>query len=249
MKYKIIIEYDGSYFHGWQIQKNLKTVQSTLSGAIFELTKEHSLVEGAGRTDALVHATGQCGHFSLQKPWIPFKLQAGLNHFLMDKGISILSVDFAKDDFHARFDATSRTYRYIMLNRFAMPVIDKNRVWHVKERLDIDKMKKACKSFIGKHDFTSFRASSCQASSPIRTLSDFSITVDGRKIISVITAKSFLHNQVRIMIGTLKQIGDGTFKEDHIEYLLKNPNRVLGGITAPPTGLYLENVSYDSFKK
>lgn len=245
MRYKIIIEYDGSYFSGWQWQKDRDSVQSVLSAAILELTKEQVVVEGAGRTDAGVHATGQCAHFDLKKPWIPFKLQSGLNFFLRNRGAAILSVDYADHDWHARFSAKSRKYKYIILNRFAEPIIDKDRVWHVRDRLNFDIMKSACKDFIGQHDFGSFRAASCQASSPIRTLSEFDMNIEDKRIVISIKAKSFLHNQVRIMVGTLKQIGDGSLAKDCIKNLLQNPNRCASGITAPPSGLYLVSVGYD----
>lgn len=243
-RYKITVEYDGSRSYGWQRQRGVSTVQQTLEEAVFKLTHQTVLVEGAGRTDAGVHATGQVAHFDLEES-LPFcRLQGGLNYYLRDKGIGVIQIEEVDSYFHARFSAKSRAYRYIILNRRTPPILDRQKVWHVIPPLNVEAMQEAAQSFIGFHNFEAFRSAHCQASSAQRTLTSFYINREGEYIYAKIQAPSFLHNQVRIMVGTLKKIGEGLWPPNIIPTLLENQDRCQAGPTAPPFGLYLTQVTY-----
>lgn len=243
-RYKLTLEYDGSRFRGWQRQKGYISVQETLGQAIQRLLNVEALVEGSGRTDAGVHALGQVAHVDLPQDIPSYRLAHGLNHFIRDQGVAVLQVDTVPSDFHARFSARGRAYEYRIVNRRGPLVLEANYAWHVASPLDVEKMQAAAKHLLGHHDFTSFRAVRCQARSPIRTLDVFEVTQKNDHIIACIESRSFLHNQVRIMMGTLKLVGEGRFQPDDIPLMLEARDRRASGQTAPPQGLYLKRVTY-----
>lgn len=244
-RYKIGIEYDGSSFHGWQRQDNLRTVQGAIEEAIEKITGQKVLVEGAGRTDTGVHASGQVGHFDLDKQYSPHRLQDGLNSYLREFGAAIFNVEEVVPPFHARFSALSRTYHYHIINRRAPLALERFRAWHVIAPLDFEAMQRAAQHLIGHHDFSAFRSSACQSNSALKTLTQFDIHRQDDRLTAVIKARSFLHNQVRIMIGTLKMVGEGKWNEDDLLRILSNKDRTRAGATAPPHGLYLVDVGYE----
>lgn len=213
------------------------------SGNVF---KKQFIVEGAGRTDAGVHAIGQVAHFDLENDWEPFRLQRALNAGLrkLKAPVSILEVEKVSNDFHARFSAQKRGYIYKILNRPSPPVLDKNRVWWVSYPLDIENMRQGAKYLLGHHDFSSFRASECQALSPEKTLDRLDIEKIGDEIIFTVEAKSFLHHQVRNFVGTLQMVGGGYFKPQDVKTILEAKDRTKAGVTAPASGLYLNKVVY-----
>jgi len=244
-RYKIWIEYDGSFFHGWQRQKGLSTVQASIEDVLELVMGQKTLVEGAGRTDTGVHATGQIGHFDLNKHYPAFRLKDALNAHLRDKGIVILKIEECDVNFHARFSATSRTYHYHIINRRTPLALDRFRAWHVIPKLDIEVMQKAASHLVGSHDFSSFRSADCQSNSALKTLTQFGIKQEEERMIAIIKARSFLHNQVRIMMGTLKKIGEGKWTPVDLLRILEAKDRTLAGPTAPPHGLYLVDVGYE----
>lgn len=201
------------------------------------------MVYGAGRTDTGVHATGQVAHADLDYPHNPYRLQKSLNHFLVPKGLCIKSCEEVDNNFHARFNATQRSYQYFILNRIAPSVCSK-KVWHVPKELDVENMREAAKLLIGTHDFSSFRDSQCQSLNPIKTLSCFCIERHDELIIATIKARSFLHHQVRIMMGTLKDVGSGSINISEFLQIREAKNRKEAGQTAPPNGLFLVHVEY-----
>lgn len=242
-RYKFILEYDGSRFFGWQRQQIEPTVQQVLEDQLAFFCKHKVTIWGAGRTDTGVHATGQVAHADLDYPHSPFRLQLSLNHFLAPKGLGIISCTLADQDFHARYSATYRSYEYKILNRYAFPVYD-SKVWHVKSPLDAEMMHHAAQNLVGIHDFSSFRDSQCQSKSPIKSISQFDIMRDGDYVIAKLQAKSFLHHQVRIMMGTLKSVGTGTLTINEFIQIRDIKDRTKAGITAPPYGLTLTDVGY-----
>jgi len=243
-RYKIVIEYFGTNFIGWQKQLSGMSVQSVIEDAIFAFTKEKAMVYAAGRTDAGVHARGQVGHFDLQESIGNVKLMRALNHFMIPNKISIISCEEVTEDFHARFSAQKRHYEYIILNRSAYGVIDENRVWHVHQYLDVDKMKKAAECLLGHHDFSSFRSKECQAHSPMKTLDQLDIMRDGDFVKFKLSAKSFLHHMVRNIVGTLSMVGMGKFCPEDVQKILDAKDRVVAGVTASADGLYFMKVDY-----
>lgn len=247
-RYKLTLEYEGNRFSGWQRQRKQSSVQETIEKAMMAIFKEQVIVEGAGRTDAGVHALGQVAHVDLSQKIPAYKVSDGLNHYLRDSGVIILQSEIVPDDFHARFSATAREYEYRILNRRAPLVIEANQAWHVIPPLNIEKMQAAANLLIGRHDFTSFRSAHCQAPSPIRTLEAFEISHTpartGGYIIGRVVSRAFLHNQVRVMMGTLKLVGEGRLAVDDIPKLLANRDRRTTGPTAPPQGLFLKNIIY-----
>jgi len=244
MIYKLTIEYFGTEFVGWQKQNNGLSVQEVVENAIKSLTKQDVILYAAGRTDSGVHALAQVAHFELPDLYDPHKLVASLNYFIRPHKVSILSCEIAKDDFHARFSAKKRYYKYIILNRFSSSVIYENRVWHVVSKLDIENIKEASKYFVGKHDFSSFRAKECQANSPVKTLDKIDIIQEGDFIIFNFSAQSFLHHMVRNIMGTLKEVGDGKIMPHTIKEIIDAKDRSKAGVTAPPNGLYFLKVDY-----
>ncbi len=245
-KYKITIEYDGTGLTGWQIQNNGPSVQQYIEEAIHQFTKEKVIVHAAGRTDAGVHALGQVAHFELNKDYEPCAVQRSINHFLQPNKIVIIDCQIAKEDFHARFSAKKRYYKYVILNRSASSVIEENRAWHVRHTLNVRKMQKAAKFLEGNHDFTSFRAIHCQALSPVKTLDEINLYQDEQKIFITLKATSFLHHMVRNIVGSLVMVGLGKWEEEKMKEVLEAKDRCKAGPTAPAHGLYFTKVEYNS---
>ena len=241
-RYKINLEYDGTNLIGWQENAQGPSVQSLVQDAIFHFCGEKVEVYSAGRTDAGVHAINMVAHFDLEKEQKPETVMRAMNFYLTEKPVTVLNCEKVSDDFHSRFSCTSRHYKYIVVNRSTPVVLDKNRVWWVPQKLNIGAMRNASKKLIGKHDFTSFRAAQCQAKSPIKTLDSVNITQNGDKIIFEFSARSFLHHQVRNMVGTLVEIGMG--KPLDIDEIFDAKNRSAAGINAPACGLYFVSADY-----
>lgn len=243
--YQIIIEYLGHNFVGWQKQKNGTSVQEVVEKALYKTLKFKVKIIGSGRTDSGVNAFQQSAHFYIKKKITDnYSILQSLNFYLKKYNISILNIKKRSQKFHARFSAKKRLYEYVILNRLAKPVIDKNRSWHVKKKLDLKKMKKAIKYFFGTHDFTAFRSSSCSAKSPIRTIDFVNIKKEKEKIIINFKSQSFLQKQVRSMVGCLKYVGESKWKPEKIREILKLKNRSYCAPPAPPEGLYLKKVFY-----
>ena len=245
-RYKIVIEYDGTDLLGWQKQLDGPSVQEYLEKAIYGFLQQTTEVYGAGRTDAGVHALAQVAHFDLELPIDEFKIREAMNAHLrtMEAPVSILNVEAVGDDFNARFSAKGRSYIYRITNRRAPLVLDKNRSWWVYVPLDVEKMREGAKFLLGNHDFSSFRAAKCQAKSPIKTLDKIDIEQNGENITFYVEARSFLHHQVRNMVGTLKMVGDGHLKPEDIKNILESKDRTKAGPTAPAQGLYLSKIMY-----
>lgn len=241
-RFKINLEYDGTNLIGWQENQDGPSVQSLLQDAIFQFCGEKTTVFSAGRTDAGVHAINMVAHFDLEREQEPETVMRALNFYLAEKPVSVLHCEKVNDDFHSRFSCVARHYKYIVINRSSPIVLKKNRAWWVPQKLDVDAMKVAAQKLIGKHDFTSFRAAQCQSKSPIKTLDSVSITQDGDEIIFEFSARSFLHHQVRNMVGTLTEIGIG--KPYDIDKIFNAKNRSAAGITAPACGLYFVSADY-----
>lgn len=244
-RFKLTLEYDGTSFYGWQRQAGLPTVQGTLEDAFHDFISEPLIVWGSGRTDAGVHASGQVAHVDISKDYTSFAIQGALNKRLRWIPISLLKVEEVPLDFHARFSATSRSYTYKILNRRTPPALERNRAWWVVPFLDIEKMKTAASFLLGHHDFTSFRDSHCQASSPLKTLDVLTIERKGESIVMTARARSFLHHQVRNIVGTLKRVGEGAWPPERVKEILEACDRRQAGPTAPPQGLCLTEIGYD----
>jgi len=243
-RYKITIEYDGTDYAGWQQQKDAPSIQEELQKAAFKFLAEDVLVTGAGRTDAGVHALGQVAHFDTTKTLDPFKLCQAFNAHLRPQPISVLNAEIVSDDFHARFDAKKRFYVYKILNRRSRPALNVNRMWWVHQPLNVEKMQDAAQVLIGKHDFSTFRAAACQAKSPVKTLDEIRIERYGEFIFFYVSARSFLHHQVRNIVGTLKLVGEGVWTKQNVIDALEAKDRKAGGPTAAAEGLYFEKVLY-----
>lgn len=244
-RYRLLIEYDGTDFAGWQIQNALATVQGVLETAIQKLHGQHCLVYGAGRTDAGVHALGQVAHVDVPKFWDPFVLRNAINGNVRPHKVSVLAIESVSEDFHARFSATERRYLFRILNRRAPPALEVSKVWHVPVELDHETMHRAAQELVGNHDFSTFRATSCQAKSPVKTLDLLKVSRYGDEIEIEAQARSFLHHQVRSMVGSLKLVGDGTWTAYQLRSALAAKDRNACGAVAPPQGLYLVSVTYD----
>ena len=243
-KYKINIEYDGTDFVGWQKQENGISIQSSLEDAVYKLTNEDVRIFGAGRTDAGVHAKGQVAHFEINKNMSLDNIRDGLNQYLKKLPISVLSSEIVDKDFNARFSATLRSYQYKIKNRRPPLTFEKKLYWGIFTKLDINDMKKATKYFIGKYDFNAFRSIDCQSSSSLKTINDCNIEAENENIIINISAKSFLHSQVRIIVGTLVEVGKGNIKPTEVKEIILSKDRSRAGPTAPAHGLYLIKVEY-----
>jgi tRNA pseudouridine38-40 synthase len=243
-RFKLLIEYDGGAFIGWQRQDNGPSVQQAIEEAIFKTTSETVTIHGAGRTDAGVHALGQVAHVDITYQIVPERLCEALNFYLRPTPVAILAVEQVAEGFHARFDATGRAYCYRIVNRRAPLTVDLGRAWHVKVPLDAKAMHKAAQLLLGHHDFTTFRASFCQAKSPMRTLDRLDVLRIGEDIEIIAEARSFLHHQVRNMVGSLSMIGIGKWSVERLVAALEARERAKGGPTAPAAGLYLTAVRY-----
>jgi len=244
-RYQIIIEYDGTNFVGWQSQINGKSIQKEIEKILSRILKEKIKVYGSGRTDSGVHAKNQSAHFDINNNILnKYKFISSVNYFLNKKNISIKKLTKRNIKFHARFSAKEREYKYIILNRISPPVIDKNKVWHIRSKLDLNLLKKAAKKLTGKFNFNAFRSSNCQASSPVRTLKKIKITKKNEKIFFVLNSQSFLKNQVRSIIGCLKYVGEKKWTIKDLEKVLKSKNRKNCAPPAPAQGLYLSKVVY-----
>ncbi len=235
-RYKIEVEYDGTDLIGWQLNQQGLSVQSLLQDAIKNFCNEDVTVFSAGRTDAGVHAIAMPVHFDLSKDWEPNTVMRAINFYLVNKPVSVLNCVKVNEDFHARFSCKKRIYKYIVINRSSPIVLNKNRAWWVPQKLDIDLMQRQAIKLLGKHDFTSFRAAQCQAKSPIKTLDSCTVTQNGDEIIFEFAARSFLHHQVRNMVGTLVEIGLG--KPYDIDEIFAKQKRGAAGVNAPACGLY-----------
>ncbi|HYM18202.1 MAG TPA: tRNA pseudouridine(38-40) synthase TruA, partial [Micropepsaceae bacterium] len=231
-------------FMGWQRQDNGPSVQSTLEEAIFKLSGERVTVTGAGRTDAGVHARGQVAHFDLVKEFPPDTVRDALNAHLRPAPVSVLAAAIAAPDFHARFSATARHYEYRILCRRAPPALDRGRVWHFSRGLNVAPMQLAARSLLGQHDFTTFRSSECQAKSPVKTLDRMDVMAQGDEVVFYASARSFLHHQVRSMVGSLKLVGEGKWQPKDVAAALEAMDRTRCGTVAPPDGLTLLRVDY-----
>lgn len=243
-RYKLLIEYDGTGFYGWQMQAREISVQGVLEAAFRTLHGVDITVYGAGRTDTGVHALGQVAHVDLPKAWDPFVLRNALNGNVRPHRVSVLEAQEVDEDFHARFSAVKRRYLFRILNRRSPPALDFNKVWHVPTALDAAAMHEGAQYLIGKHDFTTFRAADCQAKSPMKTLDRFDVSRYGEEIEIHAEARSFLHHQVRSMVGSLKFVGEGKWPPIKMKKALDAKDRAACGVVAPPQGLYLVSVGY-----
>lgn len=245
-RFRFVIEYDGAPYLGWQSQSEGRGVQDAIERAIAKMNEGLRRLIVAGRTDAGVHALGQVAHVDLGKDWDPRVLMTALNAHLeqADEAVSILACEKADATFSARLHAKRRHYRYRILNRRAPPALERRRVWHITKPLDVAAMHEAAQSILGKHDFTTFRAARCQAKSPIRTLERLDVTASGDEVHIEASARSFLHHQVRSMVGTLEKIGRGSWPVSAMREVLDAKDRARCGPVAPPDGLYFLEVDY-----
>ncbi len=244
MRYKLCISYDGTPFCGWQRQKSGPSIQQTIEEALAICLKKEITLFGSGRTDAGVHAYTQVAHFDFDDELNLYKLRESLNALVRPHPISIKSVEIVPDDFHARFSAKKRTYIYKIFNAPYPPALDSTRVWWYRHPLDVDKMQNAAQILVGKHDFSTFRASECQAKSPIKTIDSITFEQQNEYVIMSITAKSFLHHQVRNIIGSLVLVGANKWSQNDLKKALETKDRKAGGPTAPASGLYFYHIEY-----
>ena len=244
-KYQILIEYVGTNFRGWQVQKKGKTIQGLIQNRISKLLKEKIILLGAGRLDKGVHAIEQSAHFECKQKIINSdKFLKSLNYFLNKEMVSVLKIKKRRKDFHSRFSAKMRIYKYVFINRLSRPVLDKDRAWHIINELDLEIMKKAAKKLVGKNDFSTFRASSCRAKSPIKTMKSIKINTKNDKIEIEFKSQSFLQQQVRSMVGCLKYVGEKKWTLKKFIFVMNSKKRILCAPPAPPEGLYLAKVIY-----
>ncbi|MBI1219076.1 MAG: tRNA pseudouridine(38-40) synthase TruA [Rhodobacteraceae bacterium] len=247
-RYALKIEYDGGPFNGWQRQSGQPTVQEAVETALRRLEPDMPGIAAAGRTDTGVHATGQVAHCDMAKDWTPFRLTEALNWHLKPAPVAILAAAAVPDTFHARFSAIERRYLFRLLARRAPPTFDRGRVWQVPQPLDLAAMRAGAAHLIGRHDFTTFRAAMCQAASPVKTLDEITITAhpapQGTEFRFVLRARSFLHNQVRSIVGTLERVGAGVWAPEDVKTALEARDRAACGPVCPPHGLYLTDVGY-----
>lgn len=244
-RFKLTIEYDGAPYVGWQRQANGFSVQEAIESALQAVSGDEAALRGAGRTDAGVHAKGQVAHVDLAKNWRPDVLRDALNAHLRPEPIAILLTERVADAFDARFSAVRRHYLYRIVNRRAPLTVERGRAWLVKRKLNEEAMRKAAARLIGRHDFSTFRASECQAESPVRTLDRLDVARIGDEIHIRASARSFLHTQVRSMVGSLEYVGAGKWSADDLAAALEARDRKRCGMVAPAAGLYLMQVDYD----
>jgi len=245
-RFRLDIEYDGGPYAGWQRQACQHSVQAAIEQALEKFCGEAVTLRGAGRTDAGVHATGQVAHIDLMKDWRPDTVRDAVNAHLQQAGerVAVLAASVVPDDFDARFSARARHYVYRIANRRAPPALDKGKVWWVPKPLDADAMDAAAKGLLGRHDFTTFRSAQCQANSPLRTLDRLDVARSGDTVEVFASARSFLHNQVRSMVGSLKKVGEGAWTSADLKAALEAHDRAACGQVAPPDGLFLVSVDY-----
>ncbi len=243
-RYKLTVEYDGGPFIGWQRQGVGRSVQEAIEAAVARFTGETVILHAAGRTDAGVHAFGQVAHLDLARDWPIDTVRDALNAHLRPDPIAIVKAELAGADFHARFSAVKRHYLYRINDRRAPLALDRGRVWHIAQTLDAGAMHRAAQALVGRHDFTTFRAAGCQAKSPVKTLDRLDVSREGEEIAVRASARSFLHHQVRSMVGTLKKVGEGRWPERAVADALAARARDRCGPVAPAHGLYLVAVDY-----
>ena len=243
-RYRVTIEYDGTPFNGWQRQPHSPSVQAALETAILGFSGEAVTTQAAGRTDTGVHALGQVAHFDLVREWDPFRIREALNFHLRPNPVAISEAEAVSETFEARFTAKARHYEYRILNRRAPAVIEANHVWHLPMELDAEPMHAAAQLALGTHDFTTFRAAECQAKSPIKTLDRFDVRRELDHIVITASARSFLHHQVRSLVGSLKMVGEGKWRPADFRAALDAKDRSRCGALAPSAGLYLVKVDY-----
>ena len=243
-RYKIKIEYEGTPFVGWQFQKNGRSIQEVLQKAIFNFSKERVVVIGAGRTDSGVHALAQVAHFDLKKKIERKNLLPAINQNIGNKPVTILKINKINKKFHARHDAKKRTYQYLIINRQSPLALQKNKAWHIRKKLDVKAMIRGAKVLLGTHDFSTFRAASCGAKSPIKTMEKILIKKNKDKITLQFTSRSFLQQQVRSMVGCLKYLGEGKWNLNDFKNSFQSVNRSKCAPPAPACGLYLKNINY-----
>jgi len=243
-RWRLSIEYDGGPFFGWQRQADGPTVQQVLEDALHKMTGERASFTAAGRTDAGVHALAMPAHVDVTKPLTPHRLREGLNALVRPYPVSILEVEEVADDWHARFSCLGRRYRYRILTRRAPPAVDAGRVWHIAAPLDVAAMSEGAAHLVGRHDFTTFRSVHCQSDSPVKTLDRLDIAQVGDEIHIGAAARSFLHHQVRSMVGCLAMVGRGQWTPDDMRTALEARDRAALGLNAPPQGLYFVEAVY-----
>lgn len=243
-RYKLTIEYDGTRYYGWQTQEGLPTVQETLENALAQFADHPVATMCAGRTDAGVHARGQVVHVDFESARKPFNIIRGVNIYLLPHPVVVVAAEEVADDFHARFMAKSRSYQYRIVHREGRLGLDELRAWHIYRPMDVDAMREAASYLLGEHDFNSFRSTECCAKSSIKSVEHIDIVQNGDDIFVNVTARSFMHNQVRIMVGSLAQVAIGKWKPEKIKEMLAAKDRRSAGITAPAHGLYFMKVEY-----
>jgi len=243
-RYKIKIEYEGTPFVGWQFQKNGQSVQEVLQKAIFNFSEEKVIVTGAGRTDSGVHALAQVAHFDLKKKIQKKSLLPAINQNIGNKPVTILKINKVNKKFHARHDAKRRTYLYLIINRQSPLALQKNKAWHIRKKLDVKAMQKGAKLLLGTHDFSTFRASSCGAKSPVRTMEKILIKKNKDKITLQFTSRAFLQQQVRSMVGCIKYLGEGKWNLNDFKNSFESVSRSKCAPPAPAHGLYLKKIIY-----
>jgi tRNA pseudouridine38-40 synthase len=243
-RWRLTIEYDGGPFMGWQRQEHGPSVQQALEEALARMTGELPAVHGAGRTDAGVHALAMSAHVEIEKNLTEHRLREGVNALVRPQPISVLAAEHALDDWHARFSCVGRRYLYRILNRRAPPALDQGRVWHVAVPLDAQNMAEGAAMLVGRHDFTTFRSAHCQSDSPVKTLDRLDVRREGDEILIEAAARSFLHHQVRSMVGCLALVGRGQWKPEDIRAALEAKDRSALGFNAPPQGLYFVEAIY-----
>ncbi|MEO7364998.1 MAG: tRNA pseudouridine(38-40) synthase TruA [Sphingomicrobium sp.] len=243
-RWRLTIEYDGGPFMGWQRQAEGPSVQGQIEAAIFRMTGKQASVHGAGRTDSGVHALAMSAHVDIAKPFTAHRLRDGLNALVRPDPIAILAASEVLDDWHARFSCIGRRYQYRILNRRPPPAIERGRVWHIPTRLDLEAMAEGAAMLVGTHDFTTFRSAQCQSNSPVKSLDMLDVIGDGEHVVIEAAARSFLHHQVRSMVGCLVMVGRGQWAPTDIQAALEARDRAALGLNAPPDGLYFVEAIY-----